>query len=547
MFEKRDKPLEKPTLFLRKASGLVREWSAIDMWYYNIISQPFYVGAYLLAAAAAAHPEGSVSLSWIITGIFVVFSTLTISMLASTMPRTGGHYLWQSRALHGSIGFVNSFIGMVFAQFFWAASCTWFINETITSPLMFYLGYYLDNPSLMAVGEWISTTEAIFLMSVVWLVWCFFINALGMKWYARMQHIFITPVGWIGLGTWIYILAANFGRTDIFISKLNSLASTVWEYPNAYQSIIDLAKTQVPVLNPPITWEGTWLLIPIAMGMLPVVAYGTELMGEMRGATSIKRQIFANVGACIYVTFIFSLFYELAVGVVGREFFNAHAILWFNDAVPIPIPAFFTQYITILTYDNAALTIWCIIAGLLWAIPMYPNLFLSSTRAVFAYSFDRIFPSKLGYVTKRFHVPIYSLIFMFGMSLLFTWLYSYTVVSTWVLSASLASMIMIGFTNLAGMVLPYRRPELWKASPASKYKIGNIPLITITGIPFFVISLVMAYYFLAYDEYGINTPVSLIFLACLYVVTAVVYFSYRYYRKKQGIDIDLLYKEIPSA
>jgi hypothetical protein len=48
-------------------------------------------------------------------------------------------------------------------------------------------------------------------------------------------------------------------------------------------------------------------------------------------------------------------------------------------------------------------------------------------------------------------------------------------------------------------------------------------------------------------ELGLASPVSMGFMAALFVGGIVLYYIVRAYRKSQGIDIDLAYKEIPPA
>src|ERR1700753_2155690 len=75
---------EKPTLFLRKATGLVRGWSVPD--------------SQLLTAV-------------LISGVGVSFLVIAYSGLVVTIPRAGGDYVWQSRILGSGLGFVMGATG----------------------------------------------------------------------------------------------------------------------------------------------------------------------------------------------------------------------------------------------------------------------------------------------------------------------------------------------------------------------------------------------------------------------------------------------------
>src|SRR5437870_2100565 len=92
--------------FVRKATGLVRAWSAFDAFVYAFFSVNFVtLGMYIMSFAPSV-PQGHLLPAAIITGIFVTFLVLVYGGLIATMPRAGGDYVWQSRILGGGIAFV---------------------------------------------------------------------------------------------------------------------------------------------------------------------------------------------------------------------------------------------------------------------------------------------------------------------------------------------------------------------------------------------------------------------------------------------------------
>src|SRR2546425_8223593 len=92
--------------FVRKATGLVRAWSAFDAFIYAFFSVNFVtLGMYIMSFAPFV-PQGHLLPAAIITGIFVTFLVVVYGGLIATMPRAGGDYVWQSRILGGGIAFV---------------------------------------------------------------------------------------------------------------------------------------------------------------------------------------------------------------------------------------------------------------------------------------------------------------------------------------------------------------------------------------------------------------------------------------------------------
>jgi len=104
-------------------------------------------------------------------------------------------------------------------------------------------------------------------------------------------------------------------------------------------------------------------------------------------------------------------------------------------------------------------------------------------------------------------------------------------------------------TTIAAAILPYRKPDLYNASPIAKFKVLGIPLITVAGVIFgsFLIFLLYLWLVDPLKLYGIgiqNTS-SIIFIVVLYGLAAAIYFGFKAYRKKSGIDLDRVHQEIP--
>ena len=95
---------EAPTLFLRKATGLVKGWSKFDAFLYSFMSVNFVtLGLFFALAVLGYVPGGQVLPAILISGVFITFLVITYAMLISVMPRAGGDYVWQSRVLGGGV------------------------------------------------------------------------------------------------------------------------------------------------------------------------------------------------------------------------------------------------------------------------------------------------------------------------------------------------------------------------------------------------------------------------------------------------------------
>ena len=88
-------------LFVRNSTGLVREASALDAAIFNaVFSAP--VGATLawgVFFALSAFPGADLVTATIVSFFLNIPVLIMMALLASSMPRTGGDYVWVSRIL----------------------------------------------------------------------------------------------------------------------------------------------------------------------------------------------------------------------------------------------------------------------------------------------------------------------------------------------------------------------------------------------------------------------------------------------------------------
>ncbi len=106
-------------------------------------------------------------------------------------------------------------------------------------------------------------------------------------------------------------------------------------------------------------------------------------------------------------------------------------------------------------------------------------------------------------------------------------------------------MTFVGSTVAAGL-LPFRKPEIYNASPIAKYKVAGIPLITAAAVVFLAYLGFCIYKWLQDGVYGSNNSDSLIYMGCLYGVALAIYVGSWIVRRRQGMDLGMVYNEIPA-
>lgn len=105
-----------PGLFTRKATGLVREAKTRDALFYNLLWSSVALTFAFYWLFFAFYPGANPYVAFLIAAGLGLPGTFLYAILTQIMPRTGGDYVFNSRALHPSIGFAGNF-----SYVFWLA------------------------------------------------------------------------------------------------------------------------------------------------------------------------------------------------------------------------------------------------------------------------------------------------------------------------------------------------------------------------------------------------------------------------------------------
>ena len=151
---------ERPTLFLRKATGLVRGWSVRDSMIYACLSTNVITLGLVEFAYQDAFPAGQLLTAVLISAVWVSFLVLAYSGLVVTIPRAGGDYVWQSRILGSGIGFVMAATGWWFILWLWAPIYGSVLSEEFFQPLW----VSFNDPSGAA---WFGTHTGTFVVTLI--------------------------------------------------------------------------------------------------------------------------------------------------------------------------------------------------------------------------------------------------------------------------------------------------------------------------------------------------------------------------------------------
>src|SRR5499433_1915363 len=219
---------ERPALFLRKATGLVRGWSVRDSIIYACLATNFVtLGIYGFTFAGPSFPKGQLITAVIISGIWVSFLVIAYSGLVVTIPRAGGDYVWQTRILGSGIGFVMAATGWWFILWLWAPIYGNILAVQFFEPLWATLKWTWPAGG----AAWFGTHNGIFLVSMITIVVAGVLVSIGMAGYARIQKWCIYG-GLVGFAVIVVLLLIN-SHAD-FIASFNQGASKIFGVNNAY-------------------------------------------------------------------------------------------------------------------------------------------------------------------------------------------------------------------------------------------------------------------------------------------------------------------------
>jgi amino acid transporter len=532
---------ETPTLFLRKATGLVRGWSVRDSMIYACMATNFVtLGIYEFTFAGPAFPKGQLLTSVVISGVWVSFLVIAYTGLIVTIPRAGGDYVWQTRILGSGLGFVMAATGWWFILWLWAPIYGNILSVQLFEPLWATLKWTWPGGG----AAWFGTKNGIFIVTLITIALAGLLVSLGMGGYARIQKwCFLGGV--IGFAVVVILLLVNSHAS--FVSSFNFEAHKLFGVNNAYAATNKAAAkagytTSAFGFGP---LGPTMLLVPAMMFFILWPNWGATLYGEIRGASDFRR-VFTGMFVGLWTTVALTVVFFLVIAkTVGWGFYQNLNALDYNATPQFgiwPYPFMFAGWLV----HNTAFQVILILVLSLWFFGWVGTLFLSSTRVIFAAAFDRVLPDRAAEVSEKRKVPVWSLILMLLPAAGLAAVYAYsTTFRSYTLDATLVIAVTYLFSAIAVVILPWKKPELWRASPASRIKLFGVQIVPVAGVITIGLLGFNLYEWLSNSLYFVNSRDSLYYMAGMYVLAIVVYVGARLVRRRQGIDLGLINKEIP--
>lgn len=535
-----------PKTFIREATGLVREISFFDHLITNMngvvpmasmVLTPWWIWF--------AVPGGDPLFAMLGGYLFGVFGTLvTFAMISATFPRSAAPYVATSRVLHPAIGWpaeVLQWIG-------WGPLGCTFAGELITWALVpgFYtMGVSSGNPALIATAYALGQPLWVFIVGTVIFTLIFAVSVLGTRRVVRTFQLPITVLMFIGIiGVMILWSSGSPAQLQALLPKY---------LHTDYNSIISTAKSSFPVSMAPYNYGSLTILMGLGFTVGAFNSYWNSwAVGEVKRANDIKMEYLSMIIPSTVMLLLTAGTLAIAQSTVGRDFLIAmNQIMTYNPSFFQNVPSSFIfgsstiTFVPMILADNTMVQL-LLMVGITGAVMCYlPLTWLMISRQLFAWSFDRLLPAKFAEVSDRFHTPVFNLLVNYILVEVFLVLIVFTPQYFGaILAASWAMTILpLAIYMLAGMLMPLRK-EIWSTSPANKYKIGPVPLVVIAGIIGFIFMANGTWFFSTTAALGFGLPQTEIVLA-MFAVPFIIYWPIRALRKRQGINIDLVFRTVP--
>ena len=515
--------------FTREATGLVRGlgwWDSFALGF-GSISVPTGIPIIFYTLNIALPGADVVTAMLIILPVGVIAFALTYIMLGTMMPRSGFDYVVNSRALSPPVGFGIS----------WLFVITWLLIGAVYADLTtsIYLPSFLSSIGQVELANWLPSLLPRAIFDTAFVILGTVITLMSIKSFARVQTVCV--LGSLVALVTMFALTGYLGVQG-FAHAFDSVAGS-----GAYVAL--LAKGQAAGYKAaPFSLSQSLLAVPFVLFFI----YGYTPMGLAGEMKTVRKSLIAAMLLASFVSWLAIMVMALIYyPILGVDF--AHTIAYLAAMNPTASPfgsAPTLNNILAYVYGNTPLIAVLNLGIALNAFILVPQTMLFCIRHIFSWSFDRVVPAKLAEVS-RFRTPwITALIVFVGMELMVV-LYIFTgLIAALLNSAVLATPLGIG-AGLSALLIPYRKRNWFEAAPAFiKTKVAGIPVLSIVG---FTTAAGLAIYTIAvalFPQIGYPvTTLNLEFLAGWFILGIALYYAARLFRRRQGLDLSLIFTEIP--
>ena len=517
--------------YVRQATGLVRQFSAIDVFTWSIIFFPWltsWAGIFWVTPDYYQNVNYYASLAvWAVIAIVIV---LLYWQLTSVMPRSGGDYVFISRVLSSPLGFVASFLFFVAILISAGSGSYWAFSEAGTQ--LSFAGQVLGDSGLTSLGNFITpvvSSSPTTLMGAgigILAVGAVLVIAGGRAFRLVVYSFF-------GYGVFTMLLVMAIFLTSSHADFVNAYSAY---FPGGVNKVFsDAAKAGYTPGSSLASLGAVVPLLFVSIGPYPVMQF---VGGEIRRPrTSLLYGLV--LAEAVSIAIWFGLTYMLD-NVIGLPFIEAWAIQSGGGGSPLStVP---TAFATVL--DPSSILLWLIVIGLFignigWS--WLSLVFIS--RLFLAWSFDRVMPQWLSRVSDRFHTPVNAIVLGAALALIPMYLQYFTSFISAQVNAIFFYSIVWFLAAVSAALLPFTRRGVYESATGGRRR--GIPLISVLGALAAALFAYLGYNSVENPAVGPFQASAQVVVGGVILVPVVIYaLSYRYH-KRRGVDLRLAQSQLP--
>ena len=528
-------PASSRNLFVRNATGLVRELSAFDA--FNLVFSAVLIPVGItevMAFTPMFWPHANMLLSFLLATPLVATCGLVYLYYTVIMPRSGGDYVWVSRTLNPFLGFFANF-SLTFVFLTWIAFNFTYMLSTMGPAAAYVAGIH---------SAAVTSPDHLELMVIATILTVIFtgVMILGVRVVARYMMITFAIV-WIGMIAWLIAMAV--GSHGHFVNDWNS---HVGSSSLTYSGVIAAAAAKPFGFSAAgaIGWGATLFAMIYSFQVYTGFQWTGYFAGEIR---NVRRTATTSIlGALLISAIGYVVGSALIYHYYGFQFFGAAVFMGLGSGVAhwtLPFSPYLPALVNFLPGPGWLLTFiaLCFVLAIIW---WTPTGFMMGTRNMFAWSFDRLAPEKLTQVSDRFHTPVIATITIGCIVELLNYLNIYQGLGAYLLNVIAVMGVAFIIVSISAAVVPWRRPQLHAQGPGwATAKLGAVPVITIVAA-ISAISWGFVIYVAFHTGFGGTfgfKPMVEAFTAPL--IGIVYYIGVRLWRRHQGMQISQTFAEIP--
>ncbi len=552
-------------LFVRQASGLVRDVSMTNALFFNITA---FVGTAVGWAIAfyALYPEwvafgiSSYAYMAVLTGVACYFLGMIFASLTTAMPRSGGDYVFTSRIISPFWGWIESWtlVGSALTIIGFEIIVATH-NIQLTAIL---LGVAFPSSVFSGATNWLQDTTSKFIVGIIILLVIAFIALLKTRTFHKVV---------MGL-TIFAIVAVVINFIGAFTVDPVSMSNALPALGTSSTAIIASAtKAGFALGSPDFSLSETGLIALAGLASVILFQYigfqfSSYIAGEVKG--NVRRSImFAVIGALVFAVFMNSVYMDVQGFHFGFTMVNAWGYLyWFTSNAPLNGQPPFSPVMLTAVHPQFW-PLWLIVAlgNITLNVLLCPVYAIFLSRIVLAWALDRQVPEWFSIVNERTNAPLRVIILAVLIGAVF---YVLTFISQWFPSVnvnlSLAQttffgILLAGLTwimpGLNAILIPYRRSDLFQLTNNTGKFLG-LPRLVWSGIIWLIFIVPVYIGAFGYPVYkgflqqggnylSLSNAAGVGWALIFVVIGIVIYFVMRAVNASRGINVKMIYQELP--